>query len=173
VPADANQMIAMIEAASTHTGPVYIRAARPKVANFTKQIPYEIGKAQVYREGRDITICACGIQVYEALMVAEELSRQNIACEVINVSSIKPLDSETILKSVKKTGKVITIEDHQVAGGMGSAVAEILSEKYPLLIKRIGVLDRFGISGKYEEVYKQVGLDRESLKKAVVDWFHE
>jgi transketolase len=173
VPADANQMIAMIEAAYTHTGPVYIRAARPKVANFTKQIPYEIGKAQVYREGRDITICACGIQVYEALMVAEELSRQNIACEVINVSSIKPLDSETILKSAKKTGKVITIEDHQVAGGMGSAVAEMLSEKYPLLIKRIGVLDRFGISGKYEDVYKQVGLDRESLKKAVVDWFHE
>jgi transketolase len=173
VPADATQTAAMIEAASKYRGPVYIRTARPGVANFTKSIPYEIGKAQVYRVGRDITICACGIQVYELLMVAEELSKQNIECEVINVSSIKPLDSETILTSAKKTGKVITFEDHQVAGGMGSVIAELLSEKYPLLVKRIGMQDRFGISGKYEEVYKQVGLDRESLKKAVVDWFHE
>jgi transketolase len=173
VSADANQTAAMIEAASKQEGPVYIRTARPGVANFIKQIPYEIGKAQVYREGRDITICACGIQVYESLRVAEELSRQNIECEVINVSSIKPLDSETLLKSAKKTGKVITIEDHQIAGGMGSAVVELLGEKYPLLVKRIGLQDRFGISGKYEDIYKQVGLDRESLKKAVVDWFHE
>jgi transketolase len=173
VSADANQTEAIIEAASKHEGPVYIRTARPGVANFTKNIPYEIGKAQVYREGRDISICTCGIQVYDALMVAEELAKQNIECEVINVSSIKPLDSETILTSAKKTGKIITIEDHQIAGGMGSAVAELLSEKYPLLVKRIGIQDRFGISGKYEAVYKQVGLDRESLKKAVVDWFHE
>lgn len=173
VPADANQTIAMIESAYKHAGPVYIRTARPDTANFTKDIPYEIGKAQVYLEGRDITICACGIQVYEALMVADELSKQNIHCEVINVSSIKPLDSETILKSVKKTGKVITIEDHQIAGGMGSAIAELLSEKYPILVKRIGIDDRFGMSGKYEDIYKQLGLDRENLKTAVVDWFHE
>ncbi len=173
VPADANQTISMIEAAVKYEGPVYIRTARPMVANFTKQVPYEIGKAQVYREGRDITICACGIQVYEALMVADELAKQNIECEVINVGSIKPLDHYTIVKSAKKTGKVITIEDHQIAGGMGSAISEMLSEKYPLLVKRVGVADRFGISGKYEEVYKQMGLSRESLKKAVVDWFHE
>ncbi|MBP9670469.1 transketolase family protein [Candidatus Woesebacteria bacterium] len=167
VPADANQTVSMIETASKYDGPVYIRTARPSVANFTKPIPYEIGKAQVYREGRDITICACGIQVYESIMIADELSKQNIECEVINVSSIKPLDSETIIKSAKKTGKVITIEDHQVAGGMGSAVAEMLSEKYPLLVKRVGIDDRFGISGKYEDVYTQVGLDRDNLIEEV------
>lgn len=173
VPADANQTISMIEAAYKHEGPVYIRTARPQVANFTKNIPYEIGKAQVYREGRDITICACGIQVWESLMVADELAKQGIECEVINVSSIKPLDSETIVNSAKKTGKIITIEDHQVDGGMGSAIAELMSEKYPLHVKRIGVRDRFGLSGNWVDVYKKIGLDPASLQKAVVDWLHE
>jgi len=179
VPADANQTAVMIEAAYKYDGPVYIRTARPKVANFTKPFDFtqnksfEIGKSYVYREGSDITICACGIQVWDSLMIAEELAKEGIECEVINVCSIKPLDSETIIKSAKKTGKVITIEDHQIVGGMGSAVGEILSEKYPLLVKRVGIKDVFGISGKYEEVYKKLGLDRESLKKAVVDWFHE
>lgn len=173
VPVDVNQASAMVETAYNHIGPVYIRTTRPDTANFTKPMPYKIGSAQVYREGRDITICACGIQVWDSLMVAEELSKEGIECEVINVSSIKPLDHVAIIESAKKTGKVITIEDHQVAGGMGSAVAEMLSEKYPLPVKRIGVQDRFGLSGKWEEVYKKLGLDSASLKKAVVDWFHE
>lgn len=172
-PADANQASAMIEAAYQHVGPVYIRTTRPDTSNFTKPMPYKIGSAQVYREGGDMTICACGIQVWDSLIVAEELSKDGIECEVINVSSIKPLDHYTIVGSAKKTGKVITIEDHQVMGGMGSAVAEMLCEQYPLLVKRIGIQDRFGVSGKWEEVYKKLGLDSTSLKKAVVDWFHE
>lgn len=173
VAADATQAEAMIEASYRHTGPVYIRTCRPVTADFTKPVPYQIGSAQVYLEGRDITICACGIQVYDALMVGEELARENIMCEVINVSSIKPLDGATILASVKKTGKIITIEDHQIAGGMGSAVAELLGERYPVLLKRLGIKDRFGISGEWNEVYPALELDRASLKKAVVDWFHE
>lgn len=166
VPADANQASAAVEAAYSYLGPVYIRASRPDVPNFTKPTTFEIGKAYVYRSGKDLTICACGIQVWESLMVAEELAKEGIECEVINVSSIKPLDSETILESARKTGRVITIEDHQVAGGMGSAVAEMLGEKYPVSIKRIGIQDRFGLSGKYEEVYEKLGLDSASLKKA-------
>lgn len=172
-PADATQMAAAIEAAYHHAGPVYIRACRPQTPDFTKPEPFEIGRAYIYREGDDITICASGIQVWDALLVAEELSEENVQCEVINVSSIKPLDAETILASAKKTGKVITMEDHQIAGGMGSAIAEMLGERYPLLVKRIGIDDQFGISGPWQEVYKRVGLDRVSLKKAVVDWLHE
>jgi transketolase len=136
-------------------------------------MPLEIGKAYVYHEGKDLTICACGIQVYEALMVAEALAKDGISCEVINVSSIKPLDHKTILQSVKKTNKVITMEDHQVVGGMGSAITEFLSEIYPVPIKRVGIANRFGMSGNWEEVYQSLGLDTASLKKAVVDWLHE
>lgn len=173
VPADATQAECAIQASYSHTGPAYIRTTRPDTSNFTKPVRFEIGKAYVYREGRDITICACGIQVWDALMVADELSKEGIECEVINVSTIKPLDSLTILGSVKKTGKLITFEDHQIIGGMGSAITELFGEKYPILIKRIGIQDRFGISGNWEEVYSKVGLDRTNLKKAVVDWFHE
>lgn len=169
VPADANQAVAMVEATYQYRGPVYIRTTRPDTPNFTKQMSYKIGSAQVYREGRDVTICACGIQVWDSLMMADELSREGIECEVINVSSIKPLDHYTIVESVKKTGKVITIEDHQVMGGMGSAVAELLGEQYPVPIKRIGINDLFGESGKWEEVYKKIGLDSASLKQAVID----
>jgi transketolase len=172
VPADATEAEAVVRAAYGYEGPVYIRTARPNTANFTKKIDFEIGKAYVYREGSDITICACGIQVYDSLMVAEELAKEGIGCEVINVSSIKPLDHHTIAESIRKTGKVVTIEDHQIAGGMGSAIAEFVSEECPVPLKRIGIQDRFGISGKWEEVYKEVGLDRVSLKKAVVDWLH-
>lgn len=172
VPSDASQASTAIEAAYKLKGPVYIRTTRPETPNFTKITPFEIGKAYVYRVGHDITICACGIQVHDALLVAEELSKIGVECEVINVCSIKPLDSETILESAKKTGKVITFEDHQIAGGMGSAISELISEKYPIPVKRIGIQNRFGISGNWEEVYQKVGLGRDSLKKAVVDWLH-
>jgi len=173
VPADATQASAVVQAAYAHVGPVYIRSVRPGTPNFTKPIPFEVGKAYVYRAGKDLTICACGIQVWESLMLAEELAKKGIECEVINVSSIKPLDDATILESAQKTGKVITIEDHQIAGGMGSAIAEMLGEKYPVPIKRLGVQDRYGLSGNWEEVYKEMGLDRPSLEKVVIDWLHE
>jgi transketolase len=179
VPADAGQAESAIMAAYKHNGPVYIRSTRPDTPNFTKPFDsaqgYEfgIGKAYVYREGRDMTICACGIQVWDSLMLADELAKEGIECEVINVSSIKPLDQATIVASAKKTSRVITIEDHQIAGGMGSAVTELLSELYPVPIKRVGLQDQFGMSGNFKTVYQRMGLDRASLKKAVVDWLHE
>jgi transketolase len=181
VPTDARQAEAAIMAAYEHQGPVYIRSTRPDTPNFTRAPEqslvhgedFEIGKAYVYREGKDLTICVCGIQVWDSLMIADELSREGIECEVINISTIKPLDQETIVGSAKKTGRVMTIEDHQIMGGMGSAVAELLSEQYPVRMKMIGIQDRFGISGDWREVYEQVGLARPSLKEAVVDWLHE
>ena len=172
-PTDANQCAEAIEAAYYHDGPVYIRTCRPDTPNFTKPGKLEIGKAYKYREGKDLTILACGIQVWDSLMVAEELVKQGIECEVINVSSIKPLDEMTILASVEKTRKVVTVEDHQIVGGLGGAIAELLSEKLPTRLKRIGIQDRFGLSGEWGEVYQQVGLDRASLKKAVIDYLHE
>ncbi|HBD02475.1 MAG: tkt, transketolase, transketolase [Microgenomates group bacterium GW2011_GWC1_46_16] len=172
-PADATQCQTMIEAAYKLVGPVYIRTARPETPNFTKKYDFEIGKIEKYREGRDVTICASGIPVWESLMVAEELAKEGVECEVLNISTIKPLDRETIIESARKTNKVITIEDHQIAGGMGSAIAELLGEEYPVPIKRMGITDKFGLSGEWEEVYKWFGLDRVSLKKAVVDYLHE
>ncbi|MFZ2199594.1 MAG: transketolase C-terminal domain-containing protein [Microgenomates group bacterium] len=172
-PCDGVQASAAIQAVYDHNGPAYIRTTRPETPVFTTEIPFEIGKAYVYREGKDLTICAFGIQVYDALIVAEELAKEGVECEVINISTIKPLDHYTIVESVKKTGKVVTIEDHQISGGMGSTVAEMLGEQYPVPIKRIGINDRFGYSGDWQEVYKKVGLDTQSLKKAVVDWLHE
>lgn len=173
VPADATQAYFAVQESYLNVAPTYIRTTRPETPNFTKPVTFELGKAYVYRQGRDITICASGIQVWDSLMVADELAKEGVECEVINISSIKPLDNETIIMSAKKTGKVITIEDHQIIGGMGSAITELFSEKYPILVKRIGIQNRFGLSGKWEEVYKHVGLDRSNLKKAVVDWLHE
>jgi len=172
-PADAQQAKAIIEAAYNHEGPVYIRTTRPETPNFTKPLKFEIGKAYKYREGKDISLVACGIQVYDALIVAEELAKEGVECEVINVSSIKPLDEQTILGSAKKTGRVVTIEDHQINGGLGSVIAELLGERLPTKIKRIGLNDRFGLSGEWEDVYQKEGLDRASIKQAVIDYLHE
>lgn len=166
-PADATQCAAAVEAAYHHTGPVYIRATRPDTPDFTKDLPFEIGKAHVYRTGSHVTLCASGIQVWDALMAAEALSHEGIECEVINISSVKPLDESTILASAKKTRIVVTIEDHQRAGGMGSAVTEFLSEKCPVHTLAVGADDVFGISGDWQHVYKKFGLDRESLQEKI------
>jgi len=170
-PADASQTAAAIEAAYKHKGPVYIRITRPKTADFTKPGFFEIGKLYRYREGRDLTVVACGIQVWDALMVAEQLAKEGIECEILNACSIKPFDIETLINSAKKTGRVVTIEDHQVSGGLGGVVAETLLEHLPVPLKRIGVRDRFGISADWESIYKEVGLDRESLYKGIKSLF--
>lgn len=173
VPCDATSCEAAMLAAYKEEGPVYIRTTRPDTPNFTKPEKFEIGKAYVLRKGKDITIAACGIQVWDCLMVADELVKEGIECEVINVSSIKPLDIETLTTSVSKTGKLLTIEDHQIAGGMGSAILEGLASDLPKKIKMMGIKDKFGMSGSYESLYREFGLDRESLKKAVIDYLHE
>lgn len=162
-PADANQTAQAIIAAATFDGPVYIRTTRPEAANFTKDIPFEIGKTYSYRSGKDLTIVCCGIQVWDALIVAERLAKDGIECEVLNASSIKPFDTNTLVESVSKTKRVVTIEDHQIIGGLGSVVAETLGELCPVPVHRIGIEDSFGLSAPWEEIYKKVGLDRESL----------
>ena len=171
-PADANECASAIAASYHHDGPVYIRTTRPVTPVFLKPRDFEIGKAWILREGRDLTIVACGIQVYQSLLIAERLSTLGIECEVINASSIKPIDSETILYSAERTGRVVTIEDHQISGGLGGAVAEVLGGiGVPQL--KLGIKDSFGISGKWEEVYKAMGIDQVSLEQAVIDYYHD
>ena len=133
----------------------------------TKKTPFKIGKAYVYREGKDVAVVACGVMVYEALVAAEKLQGEGISVMVINNPTIKPLDKETLIKAAKKTKAVVTAEEHQVHGGLGSAVSEVLSQNCPVPMKIVGVKDRFGESGKPEELLKKFGCTSEAIIKAV------
>ncbi|NQU83675.1 MAG: transketolase family protein [Parcubacteria group bacterium] len=158
---------ATIEAAKL-PGPVYLRFAREKTPVLTtKKTPFKIGRAEVLREGKDVTIVACGPLVYEALLAAEKLKKEKIIVEVINNHTIKPIDVRTILESAKKTKAVVTVEEHQVMGGMGSAVAEVLAHNFPVPIEFVGMADTFGESGTPEELLKKYGMTAESIIKAV------
>lgn len=144
--------------------PAYLRLARADTAVFTTQnTPFEIGKAQVFAEGQDLTIISTGPMTYQALVAAEKLYKDGIDAEVIHCPTIKPLDAVTILRSAKKTGKVITIEEGQIAGGLGSAVAEFLSEHHPTPVYRIGLKDRFGESGEPDELLEHFGLTARNI----------
>ena len=159
VPCDSVEAEKATRALAKDPHPGYIRVARANSPVFTtEQTPFEIGKAQVFSPGQDVTIVACGTMVAEALKAAEKLFTDGIDAEVINYSTIKPLDAVTLLKSAQKTGAVITIEEAQINGGLGSAVAEVLGESFPVPLKRMGVRDRFGESGTPEELFEHFGL---------------
>ena len=167
-PCDAIEAKKATIAAARHKGPVYIRFTREKTPVMTtEETPFEIGKAEIFREGRNVSIIACGSLLYEALKAAEELAKEAIKAEVINNHTVKPMDKDTILKSVQKTGCVVTIEEHQAMGGMGSAVSEILYQNHPVPMEIIGVQDRFGESGEPNELLKSFGLMAEDVVKAV------
>ncbi|HSV95261.1 MAG TPA: transketolase C-terminal domain-containing protein [Spirochaetia bacterium] len=167
VPADYEQAKKATLAMGLHEGPVYMRLTRPKTACFTTATtPFELGKAQVLRTGKEVTIFACGGLVYEALLAAEEL-KDEVDVEVINLHTIKPLDEETVVRSAKKTGKVITLEDHQVNGGLGGAIAEVLGEKCPTKMVRMGMKDCFGESGNPGELLAKYGLDKDGVIKVI------
>lgn len=155
-------------AAGEKQGPVYLRFAREATPVFTtEETPFQIGKAEVFREGKDVSVIACGPIVYEALLAAEELSKEGIDVRVINNHTIKPIDVETITKAAKETGAIVTGEDHQVMGGMGSAVAEVVGKNCPVPMEMVGVQDRWGESGSPEELMKVFGLTAEDIKKAI------
>ncbi len=154
-PCDYLETKKAVIAAAMHPGAVYIRVGRDKIPTITTESTrFKIGNAEVLREGSDVTIIACGLMVYEALMAAEELASQNISAEVINLHTLKPIDSSTLLSSVKKTGCAVTAEEHQIFGGMGSAVAETLALHHPTPIEMVAMPDQFGGSGKADELLK-------------------
>ncbi len=168
VPADAVETEQAVEFAYNHKGPVYIRLGRSKVPVIhDADYKFEVGKASIEKEGKDITIAAVGIMVSSALEAADELNKQGIQAEVINMSTIKPFDKETLIESVKKTGKVVTAEEHSVINGLGSAVADVLAEHYPAPLKKIGTKDVFGESGKPEELLDKYGLKPKNIISAV------
>jgi transketolase len=129
--------------------------------------PFRLGKAEIYRDGKDVTIIACGPLVYQALLAARELEKEKIEAMVVNCHTIKPLDTETIVECAQKTGAVITVEEHQIIGGLGSAVAECLSENYPVPMKRVGIIDRFGESGPPNELLQKFGLTYPDIVESV------
>jgi transketolase len=168
VPADSNETKKATLAAAEVYGPVYIRFGREKVPSITKEdTPFELGKAYCVREGTDVAIIACGVMVYESLAAAEELAKEGIRAMVINNHTIKPLDAKTLIEAAKITGAVVTAEEHQVAGGMGSAVLELLAQNCPVPAKMVGVYDRFGESGDPEVLMKEFGLVGANIADAV------
>ena len=173
VPADYTSAKAALRIAANTPGPVYVRMGRAPVPVLYEEIDgFELGKARVLREGSDATIIACGVEVDFALKAADQLAEQGIDVEVVDAFSIKPLDEDTILASIRKTGSVITAEEHSIIGGLGSAVAELIAEKAPDALRtpmrRIGVQDRFGTSGDMDELFREYGLDVQALCAAVV-----
>ncbi len=164
VPADSIETKAAIRYAAENKGPFYIRIARPNLPEIFNESEYKFSiKANVLMEGKDITIASYGETVTECLKCADMLAEKGISAEVINVSTIKPLDENTILQSVSKTGCVMTVENHSIIGGLGSAVSELLAENMPLPLKRVGVRDEFGQSGKAPELMEKYGLTAEKF----------
>jgi transketolase len=170
-PADSIEAEKATLAIAENGKPSYIRLSRADAPVFTTpQTPFEIGKAYVLREGGDVAIMATGTMTYQALVAADLLALSNIHAEVVHVPTIKPLDMETILNSAHKTGRVVTVEEAQVMGGFGSAVAELLGEQLPMPIMRIGMNDRFGESGEPKQLLEHFGLNGPHIATATHDW---
>ncbi len=172
-PCDANQTFLATMKIAEIEGPVYLRFGRPKWYNFTDpQDPeFQIGKAQVLKKGKHVTIFSYGHLVYYSLQAAQELEKENISAEVINVHTLKPLDKETIIASLMKTGGAVIAEEHQKYGGLGSAVAELAAEHYPVPMEFVAVRDTFGESGKPVELLEKYGLSPQHIIKAVKNVF--
>lgn len=172
-PADDVEARAAVRAAYEYTGPVYMRFGRlaVPVINDNPDYKFEMGKGVVLREGKDLTIIATGLPVANSLEAAEKLAADGIDAKVINIHTIKPLDEELVVAAAQETGKVVTVEEHSVIGGLGSAVCDVLSEKAPTKVMKIGINDTFGESGPAVELVKKYGLDAESIYKKVKSFF--
>jgi len=167
-PCDSIETKKATLAAGRMDGPVYLRFAREATPIFTtEKTPFEIGKAQVFRKGADATIIACGPTVHEALLAAHNLEEKGLSIGVINNHTIKPIDEETIVEAAERTGAIVTAEDHQIMGGMGSAVCEVLSKECPVPVEMIGVQDRWGESGTIDELMDKFELTAKYIQKAV------
>ena len=165
-PADAIEAEKAVEALVKYKGPAYLRLTRDKVpVLFDADYKFEIGKGRVLKEGKDITVIATGPLVAEALEAHEQLKKEHISLRVINISTIKPIDEKLIVQAAKETKALLTAEDHNIIGGLGSAVAEVLAENHPARLKRIGVNDLFAESGKPRELYEKYGLTAAHIVK--------
>ena len=173
-PADDVEARAAVKAAYEHVGPVYLRFGRlaVPVINDVPDYKFEIGKGVVLKEGKDVTIFATGLEVKETMEAEKMLAADGIDAEIINIHTIKPIDRELVIASAKKTGKVVTVEEHSIIGGLGSAVCEVLCEEAPTKVLRIGVEDRFGESGPALELLHKYELDAEGIYKKVKNFLN-
>ena len=171
-PSDDVEAKAAVKAAYEHDGPVYLRFGRlaVPVINDRPDYTFELGRGVVLREGKDLTIIATGLPVYNCLEAAEKLAEDGIDAKVINIHTIKPLDEELVVAAAKETGKVVTVEEHSVIGGLGSAVCDVLSEQAPAKVLKIGINDVFGESGPAAELLVKYGLDTESIYKKIKEF---
>ena len=170
-PADDVEAKQAVKAAYAYEGPVYLRFGRLAVPVFhSDDYKFEIGKGEVVREGNDVTIIANGLMVAEAIEAGKTLAENGIDAEIINIATIKPLDEGLVIASAKKTGKVVTVEEHNVIGGLGEAVCSCLAENCPTPVKRIGVNDEFGHSGPAKDLLKQFGLSAENIVKVTTEF---
>jgi len=163
VPCDGPETREAVLAVAEKEGPAYIRLGRAKFPTLENKKKFELGKAYSLCEGEDLTIVACGLMVYHSLLAAEELRKEGIRATVLNMHTIKPLDGDTLLKYARLTRRFIVCEEHMITGGLGSAIAEFLSENYPIPIMRIGIRDRFGQSGSPEELLKEYQLTPQDI----------
>ncbi|MDG6917204.1 MAG: transketolase family protein [Nitrososphaerota archaeon] len=169
VPADAVSTKAIAKAIAAIPGPFYVRLTRSSTpVIYDGGFRYEHGKANVLKEGGDVGIVACGIMVSEALKAAEALRTKGVAASVLDLHTIKPIDSDAIVKLARSCGRVVTVEEHNVMGGMGSAVAEVLGERYPVPIRRVGVMDTFGESGEAADLLRKYGLTAANVEQAAL-----
>lgn len=167
-PADSIEARKATLAIARVNKPCYLRLSRDKIPVVTTDLtPFEIGKMETFYEGNDVTVIATGQMVYRALLAAEELKKSKISVRVINCHTIKPIDQEAIIKAAKETGAIVTAEEHQITGGLGGAVAEVLSQHCPVPLKIIGIEDTFGESGKPDELLEKFGLTKEAIIKAI------
>ncbi len=168
-PADGVEARLAVEAAIKHNGPVYLRFGRldSPILFDENDYKFELGKGVTLKEGTDATIIANGLMVYEALKASEILEAEGIKARVINIHTIKPIDEEIIVKAAKETGALVTAEEHSVIGGLGSAVADVIAEHYPVPLKKVGVQDKFGKSGKPLDLLKEYGLTAENIAEKV------
>ncbi len=172
VPADEISTRRLVYVIAEHDGPFYMRLARPKspiVYDSNRSTNLSVGSSTTLRDGNDATIIACGIMVPEALNAADTLAHEGIECRVIDMYSIKPIDADAIVKASKDTYAIVTVEEHNILGGLGSAVAEVIVENYPCIMKRVGVMDVFGESGEHEELLAKYGLTAKNIVNAVKD----
>lgn len=170
VPADSCEMEKAVRAAYEFDGPVYLRVGKLKVPDVTTvDTPFEIGKAIRFREGSDVTLISTGNMLFETLKAAEILAEKGVSAEVLHMHTVKPIDSEAIAESARKTGAVVTVEEHSILNGLGSAVAETLCEKYPVPLRRVGTKDVFGLSGTMDELMDYFGLRAEPIAATALE----
>lgn len=169
VPSDYHEVTQVINTAVSHDGPCYIRLSRPNTLVINEEkTPFSLGKARTLREGKDVTLIGIGLMVAVCLEAADFLAKEGISARVINMSTLKPLDTDTVISAAKDTGAIVTAEEHSIIGGLGSAVAETLSTQFPVPLKIVGVSDKFGTSGKPDLLLKEYGLTSQDIKDAAL-----